>query len=148
MSRIRKVILAVDDDPVVLEAVNISLGDKYNVLVASDGHEGIQLAEAQIPDLIILDIMMPGFDGFSTLMLIKESEVTKDIPVIMLTAVGKKEKILAAFRDGATDYILKPFKADILIEKVDALFRRMDMEEQHKKNQAAAETPESQDPES
>ena len=114
----RKTILAVDDDPVVLEAINSSLGAHYNILIAQDGHEGIMLAVEQSPDIIFLDIMMPGFDGFSTLMLLKDNDITRDIPVVMLTAVGKKDKIINAFRDGASDYILKPFKKDILIQKI------------------------------
>ena len=114
----RKTILAVDDDPVVLEAINSSLGAHYNILIAQDGHEGIMLAAEQSPDIIFLDIMMPGFDGFSTLMLLKDNDITLDIPVVMLTAVGKKDKIINAFRDGASDYILKPFKKDILIQKI------------------------------
>ena len=117
----RKTVLAVDDDPVVLEAINSALGGKYNILVAQDGHEGIMLAAEQSPDIIFLDIMMPGFDGFSTLMLLKDNDVTKDIPVVMLTAVGKKDKIITAFRDGASDYILKPFKKDILLQKIQKL---------------------------
>lgn len=117
----RKTILAVDDDPVVLEAINSSLGGSYNILISQDGHEGIMLAAEQKPDIILLDIMMPGFDGFSTLMLLKDNDITRDIPIIMLTAVGKKDKIITAFRDGASDYILKPFKKDLLIQKIKKL---------------------------
>lgn len=117
----RKTLLAVDDDPVVLEAINSALGATFNILVAQDGHEGIMLAAEQKPDIILLDIMMPGFDGFSTLMLLKDNEMTKDIPIVMLTAVGKKDKIITAFRDGASDYILKPFKKESLIQKIKKL---------------------------
>ena len=117
----RLTILAVDDDPVVLEAINSSLGGKFNILIAQDGHEGIMLAAEQQPDIIFLDIMMPGFDGFSTLMLMKDNEMTKDIPVVMLTAVGKKDRIIAAFRDGAADYVLKPFKSDVLQQKIEKI---------------------------
>lgn len=117
----RKTILAVDDDPVVLEAVNEVFKSEYNILLAKDGHEAIEVAGDHEIDVILLDIMMPGFDGFSTLMLLKESERTRDIPVIMLTAVGKKEKIIAAFRDGAAGYVLKPFKEETLRNKIDSV---------------------------
>lgn len=117
----RKTILAVDDDPVVLEAVNEVFKSEYNILLAKDGHEAIEVAGDHDIDVILLDIMMPGFDGFSTLMLLKESERTRDIPVIMLTAVGKKEKIIAAFRDGAAGYVLKPFKEETLRNKIDSV---------------------------
>lgn len=117
----RKTILAVDDDPVVLEAVNEVFRDEYNILLAKDGHEAIEVAERHEVDIILLDIMMPGFDGFSTLLLLKENERTMNIPVIMLTAVGKKEKIIAAFRDGAAGYVLKPFNEDTLRSKIDSV---------------------------
>ena len=117
----RKTILAVDDDPVVLEAVNEVFHSDYNLLLAKDGHEAIEIAAEHDIDVILLDIMMPGFDGFSTLMLLKDNDRTRDIPVIMLTAVGKKEKIIAAFRDGAAGYVLKPFKEETLRSKIDAV---------------------------
>lgn len=117
----RKTILAVDDDPVVLEAVNEVFKSEYNILLAKDGHEAIEVAGDHQIDVILLDIMMPGFDGFSTLMLLKENDKTRDIPVIMLTAVGKKEKIIAAFRDGAAGYVLKPFKEETLRNKIDSV---------------------------
>ncbi len=114
-------ILAVDDDKVVLSAIHEVFSVEYNLLFASDGHEAIDLAQAHQIDLILLDIMMPGFDGFSTLMLLKENPGTKDIPVIMLTAVGKKEKVVAAFKDGAAGYVLKPFKEDTLRNKIESV---------------------------
>lgn len=117
----RKTILAVDDDPVVLEAINEVFGADYNILMARDGHEAIEYSADQEIDLILLDIMMPGFDGFSTLLLLKENESTRDIPVIMLTAVGKKEKVIAAFRDGAAGYVLKPFKEETLRNKIESV---------------------------
>ena len=117
----RKTILTVDDDPVVREAVNHFLSDEYNILVAQDGHEAYQLTQEQSIDLILLDIMMPGFDGFSTLLLLKNDPATRGIPIVMLTAVGRKEKVIAAFRDGASGYVLKPFDRDTLKRKIDAV---------------------------
>jgi two-component system, OmpR family, alkaline phosphatase synthesis response regulator PhoP len=118
---VRKTVMTVDDDPVVREAVNHYLSDEYNVLVAGDGHEAVQLLQEQSVDLILLDIMMPGFDGFSTLLLLKSDEKTRRIPVIMLTAVGRKEKVIAAFRDGASGYLLKPFDKRSLKNKIEAV---------------------------
>ncbi len=117
----RKTILACDDDKVVLAAIHEAFSSDYNLLMAHDGHEAIELANDHDIDLILLDIMMPGFDGFSTLMLLKENENTKNIPVIMLTAVGKKEKVIAAFKDGAAGYLLKPFKEDALRDKIESV---------------------------
>lgn len=117
----RKTVLTVDDDPVVHEAVSFYLHDEYNILTASDGHEAMTLLQDQDVDLILLDIMMPGFDGFSTLLLLKSDEKTRNIPVVMLTAVGRKEKVVSAFRDGASGYILKPFDKRALKNKIEAV---------------------------
>lgn len=117
----RKTILTVDDDPVVRMSVNQFLADEYNVLMAEDGHEAMSVTRDHHVDLILLDIMMPGFDGFSTLLLLKNEEFTKGIPVIMLTAVGRKEKVITAFRDGASGYILKPFDKESLKIKIEAV---------------------------
>ncbi len=125
----RKTLLAVDDDPVVREAINEVFGCEYNILLAKDGHEAIEFANEQEIDIILLDIMMPGFDGFSTLMLLKDDPHTKDIPVVMLTAVGKKEKVITAFRDGAAGYVLKPFKEATLRSKLKSVLDSEDEEE-------------------
>lgn len=125
----RRTVLTVDDDPVVRAAVNHYLSDEYNILVAEDGHEAVQLLQEQKVDLILLDIMMPGFDGFSTLLLLKADETTKNIPVVMLTAVGRKEKVIAAFRDGASGYILKPFDRRTLKTKIEAVLDQIDARE-------------------
>jgi len=128
----RKTILTVDDDPVIREAVNHFLSDEYNILVAEDGHEAYQLTLEQSVDLILLDIMMPGFDGFSTLLLLKNDVATRGIPIVMLTAVGRKEKVIAAFRDGASGYVLKPFDKDTLKRKIEAvLSQSAEQPEQH-----------------
>ena len=126
----RKTILAVDDDKVVLEAINETFSDDYNILLAHDGHEAVELAGHHKVDIILLDVMMPGFDGFSTLMLLKDNDLTKDIPVIMLTAVGKKEKVISAFRDGAAGYLLKPFKEETLRSKIESVFASVESEQQ------------------
>lgn len=121
---IRKTVLAIDDDPVVLEAINATLGKEYNILLCRDGHEGFEMANNHDVHLILLDIMMPGFDGFSTLLLLKDTEKTKGIPVVMLTSVGKREKVVEAFRDGAAEYILKPFRPEVLKRKIENLINR------------------------
>jgi CheY-like chemotaxis protein len=131
----RKTILTVDDDPVVLEAINEVFKDEYNILMAHDGHEAIEMANQHDVDMILLDIMMPGFDGFSTLMLLKENPNTNNIPVVMVTAVGKKEKIISAFRDGAASYILKPFKADALRSKIESVLAASEREQIEEKEQ-------------
>ncbi len=131
----RKTLLTVDDDPVVLAAISEVFSGDYNVLTARDGHEAIEIANQHRIDIILLDIMMPGFDGFSTLMLLKESPNTRDIPVIMLTAVGKKEKVITAFRDGASGYLLKPFKEETLRNKLESVLKQRDEELAERQNE-------------
>jgi CheY-like chemotaxis protein/Tfp pilus assembly protein PilZ len=111
-------LLIIDDDKVTLELVREVFCDEFTVVTASDGTEGIQKAREWRPDLILLDIIMPDLDGFSTLMLLKDIEETKDIPVMMLSVVREKSKIFQAIREGAQDFILKPFTAESLLQKI------------------------------
>ena len=117
----KKRILLVDDDPVIREAVREGLSDDFVIFPSADGHEAMELAISHKVDLVLLDIMMPGFDGLATLLLLKNTDETKNIPVIMLTAVGKREKVLEAKREGAAAYILKPFTPDTLKKQIDKI---------------------------
>ena len=114
----RLMVLAIDDDPVTLETINECLGHACIVLLAPDAQEGIELALHHKPDVVLLDIMMPVMDGISALMLLKSDENTDKIPVIMVSALRKKSKIVEAFNEGAADYVVKPFTADSLIRKI------------------------------
>ncbi len=102
-------ILVADDDEMsrrLLEAVLTPKG--YEVILAKDGIEALNIALTQAPDLIILDIMMPGMDGYLTLNKIKEDDSTANIPVLMITAVGYDYNIKLANQLGASGYITKP----------------------------------------
>jgi CheY-like chemotaxis protein len=114
----RRIILIVDDDPDIVEVLKDLLSNNYNVISAPDGYVGYEKAKGNKPDLIFLDIMMPGLDGFSTLLMLKNDEDTKAIPVVMLSVVRDKEKIVRATLEGAASYIIKPFDTDTLLEKV------------------------------
>lgn len=111
-------ILVVDDDSVTRKVVRDVFKDEFEVLIAKEGHEGVQIAMEKQPDLILLDIIMPDFDGFSTLMMLKDFPETKNIPVIMLSVVRERGKIFQALREGATDYLLKPFTTEQIVEKI------------------------------
>lgn len=111
-------ILVIDDDKVTRKMVEDVFAPEFNVITAADGHEGVQKALEWQPDLILLDIIMPDMDGFSTLMLLKDMEETRDIPVMMLSMVRQKSKIFQAIRDGAQDFIIKPFTAERLLNKI------------------------------
>jgi len=110
-------ILAVDDVPANLDVLSQSLeADGYNVLVATSGETALDLVRRIEPDLILLDVMMPGIDGFETCRRLKAQENTQDIPVIFLTARSELEGVLEGFLAGGIDYISKPFqKEEVLI---------------------------------
>lgn len=115
----KPVILAVDDDANNLAVVRDSLtGFNYTVLVAEDGESAVSRADYARPDLILLDIMMPGMDGYETCRLLKLQESTRDIPVIFMSALaGTGHKVLG-LETGAVDYVTKPFQQDELLARV------------------------------
>ena len=103
-------ILVVDDEPSIVKLVTATLESRgYTVFTAFDGQEAIVEAKLHKPDLILLDVMMPHMDGTEARKRLLSDPVTKDIPVIHLTAVGDFDQQREALADGATDYIVKPF---------------------------------------
>jgi len=118
-------ILAVDDDPMLLELIETSLKqDHYEVIVASNGEEGLRLLGELKPHAIILDIMMPTMDGWE---ICKRVRKISTVPIIMLTALGSQEDIVRGLRAGADDYLVKPFRKDELLARVSAVLRRATM---------------------
>ena len=112
-------ILIVDDTPANLDVIVRSLErDGIRVLVACDGEEGLQRAEYVQPDLILLDVMLPGMDGFEVCRRLQISEKTCFIPVIFMTALLDVESKMAGFRAGAVDYVTKPFQIDEMSARV------------------------------
>src|ERR671932_1152790 len=111
------VILIVDDNPDNLELLFIFLID-FTVLVANDGKSAIQKVEESQPDLVILDVMMPGIDGFETCRRLKANESSKDIPVIFMTALSETVDKLRGFNLGAVDYLTKPIHEEELKARV------------------------------
>ncbi|MBO6272974.1 response regulator [bacterium] len=115
-------ILVVEDEPQInrlIELVLLSDGF-YNVKIAFDGAEALELIKSDKPDLILLDVMIPKIDGFSLCKKIKEDEYLKSIQVIMLTAKKMEEDILQGFESGAIDYISKPFSNKVLLARIKA----------------------------
>ena len=118
-----KKILIVDDQLEVRELVEITLrsGD-YKILQAKSGQEAIEIANAEKPDLVIMDVMMPGdMDGFQATQVLKESPQTKDSRIIMLTAKGQTADLDKGIRAGADGYFIKPFSPLDLIKKVEEM---------------------------
>jgi DNA-binding response OmpR family regulator len=118
-------ILVIDDDEIVARSVELSLRhDGFQVSVAHSGVEGLKLARRESPDLIILDILMPGMDGYQVCRELRQDPMLGDVPVLLLTAKGKDEDKIEGFRAGADDYLTKPFNIDELILRVKAILRR------------------------
>jgi len=115
----KKRILIVDDEPDLLETIQINLElEGYECLVAYDGFRGFERARQEKPDLIILDVMLPGMNGYKVCRLLKFDEKYKRIPIIMLTAEAQEKDRLTGKETGADFYMTKPFSADKLLAKV------------------------------
>ncbi len=109
-------ILIVDDEPGIRLLVSRILEEEYIVLEAADGEEAIEIAKGQQPVLILMDLMMPKMDGYTSCYRIKSDQATKGIPVIILTGVGHELNKKFAEEMGADGYITKPFTRDSLLE--------------------------------
>lgn len=121
MSR-RATILAVDDEPHVLRLLKANLvSSGYKVLTAQDGEKAVELVENEVPDLVILDLMLPKMDGYTVCRRIREFS---SVPVIMLTARSAEVDLVHGFEVGADDYLTKPFAITELLVRVQAVLRR------------------------
>lgn len=112
-------ILIIDDEVDLVETIRFPLElEGYQVLVAYQGEEGLQLARKENPDLIILDLMLPKIDGYKVCRFLKFDEKYKHIPIIMLTARSQEKDRLLGKETGADEYITKPFDLDDLFNKI------------------------------
>jgi putative two-component system response regulator len=105
----RPTILAVDDEPLYLDLIEDILGDDYRILVANEGIAGLKIAENNLPQLILLDLMMPGMDGFEVYKCLKADSQACEIPVIFVTGRSDLAAEIEGLKMGAVDYITKPF---------------------------------------
>ena len=113
-------VFIIEDDIYISDMYRIKLeADNYEVHVASDGIEGIKKLEKDIPNVILLDIVMPKIDGFSVLKMIKENNILKNVPIILLTNLSQKENIERGFELGAASYIIKAhFTPSEVVKKI------------------------------
>jgi diguanylate cyclase (GGDEF)-like protein len=118
MDAARQSILLVDDAPANLEALNAVLGADYELIFATSGQEALDLAREQLPDLILLDVMMSGMDGYEVCRQLKADPRTKGIPTIFVTAMDHEEDEAAGLHAGAIDYLTKPIRASIVKARV------------------------------
>jgi two-component system alkaline phosphatase synthesis response regulator PhoP len=118
-------ILLVDDEPDILEILSFNLSNEgYKIFTAENGKEALDVAVKQLPDLIILDVMMPIMDGIETCERLRIDKRFKDTLIMFLSARGEDYSQVAAFESGADDYVTKPIKPRILNSKVKAMLRR------------------------
>jgi two-component system phosphate regulon response regulator PhoB len=118
-------ILVVDDEEDILELVEYNLAkDGYRISCAATGEAALKSAKGQLPDLIVLDLMLPGLDGLEVCKRLKGDPKTKYIPIIMLTAKGEEADIVTGLELGADDYITKPFSPRVLAARVKTVLRR------------------------
>jgi response regulator RpfG family c-di-GMP phosphodiesterase len=110
----KQTILIVDDEPGNIEILNETLGDTYEIIAATSGKEALEIAKHQIPDMIILDIVMPVMSGYEVLRALKQNLSLKEIPVVFITALDKEDQETKGLTMGAVDYIPKPFNTTIV----------------------------------
>lgn len=120
-----KTILVVDDEKDIRELVRYNLArDGYKVECAQTGEEALRTARSAAPDLIVLDLMLPGLDGLEVCKRLKAERQTAAVPIVMLTAKGEDADVVAGLELGADDYVIKPFSPRVLLARVRAVLRR------------------------
>ncbi|MFH1027734.1 MAG: response regulator transcription factor [Pseudomonadota bacterium] len=118
-------VLVIEDDDIVARTIERSLrGDEFRVTLTHSGVEGLKTARRRPPDLVILDIIMPGMDGYTVCREMRSDPLLVDIPILFLTAKIKDEDKIAGFNAGADDYLCKPFNVDELVLRIQAILRR------------------------
>jgi len=112
-------VLIVDDNPTNVKVIALTLRQlQFKLVIATNGNSAIEMVEKTRPDLVLLDVMMPGIDGYETCKIIKSKSENQDLPIIFLTALSDKENTVKGFQSGGVDYITKPFDKNELISRV------------------------------
>ena len=125
MDNHKKTILIIEDEPDIQDLLKFHLKKEgYNVLTSSDGEIGLKIARKQDPNLILLDLLLPGIKGLDVCRILKSDVNTSNINIIMVTALGQEENIVKGLETGADDYVSKPFNMSILLARISAVLRR------------------------
>ena len=123
----RESVLVVDDEREILELVEYNLKNEgFAVTCVATGEDALRAARLKAPDLIVLDLMLPGVDGLEVCRRLKSDDATRGIPIVMLTAKGSEADIVAGLELGAADYVTKPFSPRVLVARIRAVLRRGD----------------------
>lgn len=127
-----KTILIIEDDEHIVELLKFNIENKgYNVVASLDGKEGYLKAKNELPDLILLDLMLPGMDGIEICKRLKNKKSTSDIPIIMLTAKGDEDDRILGLETGADDYIVKPFSIKELLVRIKIILKRYSISDEN-----------------
>jgi len=118
-------ILIIEDEPDISELIEFSLTQSgYRIIVSDNGEKGIEVTRKYSPDLILLDLMLPGINGIDVCRILKNDKDTSDVSIIMLTALGQEEDIIKGLETGADDYVTKPFSFPVLEARIQSVLRR------------------------
>ena len=118
-------VAVIEDDRDINELIAYNLQKEgFNVIRSLDGGQGLFLIQKERPDLVLLDLMLPGMDGLEICQALKQNGATKDIPIVMITAKGEESDVVVGLQMGADDYITKPFSLKVLLARVKMIFRR------------------------
>jgi phosphate regulon transcriptional regulator PhoB len=129
-------IIIVEDETDIREVIEYNLKrEGYETLVASNGEEALRIIARHSPDLVILDLMLPGLDGIDVCRKLKEDPLSRSVPVIMVTAKGEESDVVLGLGMGADDYVTKPFRPRELMGRVRAVLRRGPLKEQRGKKE-------------
>lgn len=121
----RETILVIEDEDDILDLIKVNLTrEGYRVLGSAAGEEGLALAREEAPDLVVLDLMLPGMDGLQVCRTLRSDPRTRALPVLILTARGEEADIVAGLEAGADDYVTKPFSPKVLAARVRSVLRR------------------------
>jgi len=121
----KQTIVAIEDEPDLLEVLEYNLGrEGYQVEAATDGDEGLELIFKHRPDLVLLDLMLPGIDGLEICRRVRSESSTRSVPIIMVSAKGEESDIILGLELGADDYVTKPFSPRELVARVRSVLRR------------------------
>lgn len=127
----KKTILVVDDEKDIVKLLEYNLQKEgYAALIARTGEEGLELARQKKPDLVILDLMLPGMDGLEVCKILKNDKATKNIPILMLTAKGSEIDQVVGLEIGANDYVPKPFSVKVLLARLKNIFRTIEKKDE------------------
>lgn len=122
-------ILVIEDETDILGLIRHHLErDQFRVVGAGSGEEGVRIARREPPDLVLLDLMLPGMDGLEVCRVLRSDPATRQIPIVMLTARTEESDVVAGLELGADDYITKPFRPRVLVARLRAVLRRRDAE--------------------